>query len=361
MHAAFVSLWIVLPCIYLIAAAIRFFLDLRKTSGDERKEKLAGLPKYLATVSVVTGLLAGAGQAVTAAIKFGDDYAHSIGTQRMEAISRASMFPKEADITVRIVEISGLLDTLRADDESADAIETMLLQFIRSRQSIDSNRTAFGKMVPDDVQAAIRVLGKANAARHKWAFNFRRLSLVGADFSSGDFSGSVFDESNLRHASFRDASLGGARFNSANFDYWCVDWAKNYNLDKNDSTSVDPNNLFKSPADGWYPSQVQASFSGARANGAEFYGANLIGVDFSNAKLNGAKFRSADLTFTNLTNSEFQIAELTQGCRNGPVKPNTLMPQLRKCSGEPALCGQEDIWKDASSANHAPPERALSY
>jgi uncharacterized protein YjbI with pentapeptide repeats len=350
MESILVPLWIGLPIAYVGFLILAFAFRFLRADAPAKQALLADLPKRLATVTAATALFAGIGQAVIAAVKFSEEYAQSVHTERLNAVALATQFPTEKDMTARVLRISALLPALRPNDDASDAVTLGLMEFIRSQRSIDQQDPPLGSRVTADVQAAIRVLGlreseNADKTKPRLVLDFSRLALLGADFSGGDYTNAIFDESELRNANFDNAKVSGARFIAANFDYWCVPWALNFDL----KDEVTPDDLFNTSVALWYPHKVQATFNGAKADGAQFYFANLIGVNFQNANLNGAKFEKANLTFVDLTGeTKYQLDEIKQGCIQGVgvIKPPTLESSLVQCgyAQKPLACGAEHIW-----------------
>lgn len=337
--------WIGLSILFVLAGGTYIVAKTKKWTT-------AILTKEIAVLAGIAALLGGIGQGILTAVKFSNEYAKSVSSERSKALMEAVKFPSETEPLARATRISSLLQAIRDKDESSDTIVLALVQFIRSKRSIDAHRCALNSPVEDDVQAAIRVLGR----RLEWAaepspnqrLDLSRLALLGADFSGGNFVSADFHESELRLANFSEANLTHADFTSANFDYWCVPWSKRF------GEEVDPNDLFGSTASSWYPRKVRATFGGAKADDAKFWAANLSGVDFSGSRLNGAKFERANLSFTTFTkDTQYQIQELTQGCRLGSIVPSELEAKIAACSEDlvPAACGNERIW-------YVPPEGA---
>ncbi|MBD2771907.1 pentapeptide repeat-containing protein [Iningainema tapete] len=140
------------------------------------------------------------------------------------------------------------------------------------------------EVIPTDIQAALTVIGRRNAAKDP---ENQKLNLRNADIKGADLQGA-----NLERADLRGANLCGANLRSAN--------------------------LFEAELDGANLSEsilYEANLQLCNLQGANLYAANLnrcvvIGANLRAANLSGASLRAANLSRTNLYKANLQRANL---------------------------------------------------
>lgn len=122
------------------------------------------------------------------------------------------------------------------------------------------NQTVFYPEIPDDIYAALNVLGRRNTSEEPEIFgiDLRRVDLTGIEIRAFDFT-----NANLRDCSFAYADLQG-------IDFSCADLRG-------------------------------TNFSHAKIRDSIFEKADLHGANFTNADLNIVNFRYANLNATNFT------------------------------------------------------------
>jgi uncharacterized protein YjbI with pentapeptide repeats len=159
--------------------------------------------------------------------------------------------------------------------------------------------------IPDDIQAALIVLGRRDTSENfinrvsinLSKVNLRFIDVPGFNFQNVDFRDSNLENSNFKGSDLRNADLRGTQL-------VCADLS-----DSNLSNAKFSNsNLY-------HANLSRTKLSNTTFNNVLFTKANLSNVDFSNSFLSNISFREADLRnvdFSNahLVNIDFQEADL---------------------------------------------------
>jgi uncharacterized protein YjbI with pentapeptide repeats len=159
--------------------------------------------------------------------------------------------------------------------------------------------------IPDDIQAALIVLGRRDTSENLInrvsinlsKVNLRFIDVPGFNFQNVDFRDSNLENSNFKGSDLRNADLRGTQL-------VCADLSDS-NLS---SAKFSNSNLY-------HANLSRTKLSNATLNNVEFTKANLSNVDFSNSYLSNISFREADLRnvdFSNahLVNIDFREADL---------------------------------------------------
>ncbi|WP_037832992.1 pentapeptide repeat-containing protein [Streptomyces sp. NRRL S-1831] len=204
-------------------------------------------------------------------------------------------------LTQRLGGIYSLERIMRDSEKDHHTVVAVLSAFIRAERGPDSPQQApvAGERPspPDDVQAALTVLGRRPVADLEEARS-RRAELQNADLGGANLVFAKLLGTDLRAAKLERANLFGAKL-------WGVDFA-GADLRKADLHTAD---LREANLQG-------ADLQGADLRGADFYyadlrGAFLQGADLSGARLRGATLYGAHLSGANLRNANLQDADLT--------------------------------------------------
>jgi uncharacterized protein YjbI with pentapeptide repeats len=311
------------------------------------------LSEYIGGLAVVLGILITIVQNMATNHNFQTDFQERLHHDRRLELLTAAQLLKEKDPLTRSAAIYSMAGLMKSEDDIVDGVLNTLFVFVRGQRLIDADGHLLNTRVPIDVQAAITVIGRRPASDH-WR-DFSRLSLVQADFSFGNFALIDFKESDLRRADFSHAHVEGSTFINSYMDYRCTRVVLNGSYDPKQAF---PDNLFDSAS--WWPAQVQTSFDHAVAKGTLFYGSPMIGAKFTGADLTGAKFDHADVTFVDFTDATYELGEIGNAMRTGPIRPEALGARVRSNEYQKADCGNVDFWKglDIDESHPATPSSA---
>jgi uncharacterized protein YjbI with pentapeptide repeats len=205
-------------------------------------------------------------------------------------------------LDVRIGGIYALERIARDSARDHPTVMEVLTAFIRehSREQWpppDIGSSEQGRLTRPDVQAAVTVVGRRDAARDREYALFIDLTaahLTGAQLVGAELTGAHLDRANLSGADLTAAHLTRADLSGA------------------DLSGAD---LLSAYLGGAYLND--ADLTGAELNDADLTGAELTGADLTGADLTDASLRDAYLTGANLTNAHLGGAHLTNAHLDG--------------------------------------------
>ena len=163
-------------------------------------------------------------------------------------------------------------------------IMELLAAFIRN-----APRSKEEEGIPDDIQAALTVIGRRNPDNDKKSLNLRNTNLRGANLFGADLRGAYLNGADLREVCLTTANLKGA-----------VLWEANLEGAKLDSANLEEAKLSKT-------NLQSANFSCSILRRADLSEAKLQEADLS-----GTDLRKADLTGANLERAYLYKANLQE-------------------------------------------------
>jgi uncharacterized protein YjbI with pentapeptide repeats/transcriptional regulator with XRE-family HTH domain len=201
-----------------------------------------------------------------------------------------------------------------------------LADFVRRkapRKEEDEWEEERSPIIPDDIQAALTVIGRRNPDNDKKSLNLRNTNLRGANLFGADLQGAYLNGADLREVCLTTANLKGAVLWEANLEGAKLDIA---NLEeaklskrKTNLQSVNFSCSILRRADLSEAELQQANLSGADLRKADLtganleraylYGANLQEASLMRTKGQRADFRRAYFRGTNLSGADFSRAK----------------------------------------------------
>jgi len=240
-----------------------------------------------------------------------------------DRITRAVEQLAAGDIIVRTAAVGALEQIMRDSPADQPTIVDILARFVRThapRAGVTAGACSSPLRTggpapkahptdkrPDDIQAALTVLGRRNIAHDRRG-----------------------DPINLANTDLRNANLGSAKLPSANL---CDADARYANLTDADLSGVRIRGANLLGAD-----LTRADFTNATMNWITLYGAHLIDADLANAVLDDACLYKADLGGANLSGASLADANLTDAnlassrgltseqLRHARISANTKLP-----------------------------------
>jgi uncharacterized protein YjbI with pentapeptide repeats len=186
---------------------------------------------------------------------------------------------------------------------------------------------------PVDVQAALSVIGRRNAAQDQRTLvligtDLRSADLVGANLQANlgdaDLRGAVLSDADLRGAVLSDADLQRAVLSGANLQMANLHRA---NLQMADLNDADLQMANLNDAD------LQRALLGANLQDAYLHRANLQGANLHGANLQGANLHGANLQGANLLGANLQDAYLQEANLRGAVLSGANLKRARASLG----------------------------
>ncbi|MEU5915505.1 pentapeptide repeat-containing protein [Streptomyces sp. NPDC047141] len=244
-------------------------------------------------------------------------------------------------VDVRTSSIFALKRIMVESPREQPAIVEILSAYVRDKAKMPSKAKAEalrrqpGTRPPEDVQAALKVLGsRPQGVEGEGIMDLRRTFLVGADLTEGEFSSADFRGADLTsallHGRFQAVQFGGARlrgaglsdglFSDADFrgaDMVGVVWDSadfdNAHLEGADLTRASYDSVGGvSPVD-----LSEVVLSGANLTDADLTGARLVDADLGEDRQN--KLPAANLTRTDFTRADLRDARLDGADRRTAV------------------------------------------
>ncbi|WP_309238180.1 pentapeptide repeat-containing protein [Actinoplanes aureus] len=266
---------------------------------------------------------------------------------------RADRFVKAIDqlgqegddkLSIRLGGVYALETLMRESVDDRDTVIEVLCAFIRTHAPRPDPIPKTVPTSPEDVRAAISVLGRRLAPQsHRYLnlsgtlLGLRQIDLRStalrstdlsdadlsdADLSGADLSGADLSDADLVGADVRGADLVGADLRGADLVGAELRFA---DLSAADLIGADLRATDLSDAD-----LSDAVLSPANLSGAYLPGADLSGADLSNADLRGAYLRGADLTAADLVGADLRAADLGDAVLSGTDLACTAMDQQTK-------------------------------
>ncbi|MFF7779758.1 pentapeptide repeat-containing protein [Streptomyces tanashiensis] len=235
-------------------------------------------------------------------------------------------------VNVRISSIFALKRIMEEAPREQPAIVEILCAYVRdkakapSRAKVDAAHRNADTRPPEDVQAALKVLGsRPLGVEGERVMDLRRAYLVGADFTDGNFNDADFRDADLtftqlrgefanvwfsgatlRGALLSDGLFGGSEFIGADMENVVWDGAR---FEDADLTGADLRGASLGPSgEGSFVSLSGAELSGADLTDADLTGAWLVGADLGEDR--AQKLHAANLTRTNFTRADLTDARL---------------------------------------------------
>jgi len=218
-------------------------------------------------------------------------------------------------LDVRIGGIYALERIARIPPKTTPPVMEVLTAFIRehSREPwppSDPGSPEQKRLTRPDVQAAVTVVGRRDAARDREYALF--IDLTAAHLTGAQIVGARFTAAHLDRANLSGADLTGADLTRANLDgadLTNADLLGAY-LGGANLNDVDLTNAHLADAD----------LTGAELTGADLTGADLTGASLGDAYLTGANLTNAHLGGANLTNAHLDRADLTNAHLTDPTR-----------------------------------------
>lgn len=140
---------------------------------------------------------------------------------------------------------------------------------------------------PEDIQAAIRVIGRRKVSFDPdfgFNINLSKCNLPGISFQNGDFTNAILDESNLQNAILINTKLDCASLMWCNLNEATL---RNASLRRTNLTLAILHESELVNSDLSYADLVEAKFKSAKLKGANLENANAQACDLSRADLRG--------------------------------------------------------------------------
>ncbi|RKT88483.1 Pentapeptide repeat-containing protein [Saccharopolyspora antimicrobica] len=231
----------------------------------------------------------------------------SLNTQEQQITERFGRAVEQLgtrdNLEVRIGGIYALERIARDSPPDHPAVVNLLTTFVHERTKVlrDAQRHCPDQPLSADVQAALSVLARRNAARDDpashlnlanaclWQPELKGLAAPFAIFTAADLTGAFLDNADLRLAYLVDADLDHASLTGAD-------------LRGADLSGVD---------------FLNADLSGADLRGADLTNTRLDNAKLTNANLDGTKLNGADLSGADLVNASLRSSDLTDAYLSG--------------------------------------------
>ncbi len=233
-----------------------------------------------------------------------------------------------ATVDVTIGGIYALERIARDSPRDHPTVMEVLAACIREHSREPSLRSAPVVGTPEpvtrpDIQAAVTVIGRRDAAHDLRQINLRGVylpladlyeaDLTGADLTGADLTGASLAHADLGPSDLTHAGLTLARPIPAKLAHANLTSADLYEADltRADLTGADLTNADLTGAKLPRAHLTHANLARAQLIAANLTRANLTGADLTGANLRGGKLRGANLTRANLTGADLGLANLT--------------------------------------------------
>jgi uncharacterized protein YjbI with pentapeptide repeats len=270
-------------------------------------------------------------------------------TEQGQVTARYTQAIEQLGSTKLDVRIGGIFSLERVAYDSVrdhPAVTEVLAAFVREHShegmpqesEIGQGNEMVGRTPPEDVQAAVTVIG-----RRKAAYDAVRLNLVGVNLRNVNLAGANLARANLARANLSGANLAEVNLDNAELsgaDLTKADLSR-ANLKEANLDSANMADALLTEADLTNVSARTANFTNARliatfVTGASLISANLTGADltgasaplanFSRTKLNRANLASADLSSANLSDADLPDANLAGANLSDADLTSALLP-----------------------------------
>jgi uncharacterized protein YjbI with pentapeptide repeats len=279
-------------------------------------------------------------------------------SHKVEANSIRECFSKSIDqlgndkLYVRIGAIYALEKIAKDSVTENWTIMEYLAAFVRN-----APRRKEEEGIPDDIQAALTVIGRRNPDNDKESLNLRNTDIRGAKLFGADLQGANLFGADLREVCLTKANLKGAVLTTANLK-GAVLWEANLEGAKLDIANLEEAKLRKTNlqrANFSCSILRRTDFNKAKLQEANLSGADLRKADLTEANLERAYLYGANLQEASLMRAEGQRADLRRVYLQGTNlsgadfsrAKNLKLDQLKLASGNSTTVLPDDVERPA--------------
>jgi len=207
--------------------------------------------------------------------------------------------------------------------------------------------------IPDDIQAALTVIGQPTPDNDKRSLNLRNTNLRRANLFGADLRGAYLNGADLREVCLTTANLKGAVLWEANLEGAKLDIA---NLEEAKLNKIDSRRSINLQSTNFSCSILRrADLSGADLQKADLSGADLRKADLTEANLERAYLYGANLQEASLMRAKGQRADLRRVYLQGTNlsgadfsrAKNLKLDQLKLASGNSTTVLPDDVERPA--------------